>query len=351
MIDDFEKILVVTHDAGGAEVLAAMMVTEQARHHFQVATRHGAPAEAIMRRQGFDGRLSLIDDTSKLRKRLPDFTPDLLIAGTGWTGYENEWIQAAKAEGIPTIAVLEHWTSYNVRFGAKQSKDWRRNLPDLIAVTDNHGWRLAKEAGFKPLSRLRNYYLYDLANRFRRRATTTNNGTLLLVSECHSEFCERTYGRPDHFGFTEVQAFDDLLSQWQRLSEMWKVRRVVIRLHPADTKGKYDQLPARYPHVPLVVESPDEKELLAALHCAQVVIGMNTMALAVARVMDIPVLSYIPEGDASALVLRGVQRVRSIAELLNIDIYSASKDKAQSLDIFSEYTLVKLLADLKKITI
>ena len=118
MIDDFEKILVVAHDAGGAEVLAAMMIAEQTSHLFQVATRYGAPAEAIMRRHGFYTQLSLIDDTNKLHKRLTGFAPNVLISGTGWTGYENEWIQAAKVEGIPTIAVLEHWTSYSVRFGA-----------------------------------------------------------------------------------------------------------------------------------------------------------------------------------------------------------------------------------------
>jgi hypothetical protein len=350
MTDVFERILIVTHDAGGAEVLAAVMIAEQARYNFRVATQSGTPAEAIMRRHGIDKQVSLIDDTNNISKQLASLVPDVLIAGTGWTGYENEWIQAAKAVKIPTVAVLEHWTSYNIRFGAKMSKDWRKNLPNLIAVTDNHGWRLAEEAGLKPLARLRNYYLHDLATRFGRRPTTAGNGTLLILSECHSEFCERTYGQADHFGFTEVQAFDDLLREWQTLSEQWKLQKVVIRLHPADTEAKYDHLAVRYPHVPLVIEPPNTGELLTTLHRAQVVIGLNTMALVVARVMKIPVLSYVPRGDASALVLCGVPRVRSIAELLKTDIYSAPKDEAQSLDLFSEYTLENLLVDLKGIT-
>lgn len=94
--------------------------------------------------------------------------------------------------------------------------------------------------------------------------------------------------RPNPYPFDEFQVLRDVLeySRWKEYGQ------VVVKLHPKEAEGKYDELIARYPGVPIrVVKDVDLYRLLGA---ATLIIGTNSIVLLEASIAGKPVVSYQP---------------------------------------------------------
>jgi hypothetical protein len=80
-----------------------------------------------------------------------EFQPDSLYSGTSYTSrIELDFICEAKRRGIHTTSFVDHYTSFDVRFGTAEA----RILPDEIHVLDEKAAALALEGGL-PDSRIR----------------------------------------------------------------------------------------------------------------------------------------------------------------------------------------------------
>jgi hypothetical protein len=131
------SIVVVTGDPGGANALAPVvsrlrdegrvdlhsLVYREAR---SVWTKRALPFEALPEsREGFD-------PASALRER----GAQLLLTGTSYNPveWEKRFILAARSLGLPSIALVDAWVNYRLRFSDDHGR--LAFVPDLVAVMD-----------------------------------------------------------------------------------------------------------------------------------------------------------------------------------------------------------------------
>lgn len=96
-------------------------------------------------------------DTPNLPSNIHDFKPDFVFTGTSYTSdIENNYIIAAKENGIPVYSFVDHWTNIRNRF----AKGLKIVFPDIIFVIDKIAREIAVKEGIeiKKLSILPNPY-------------------------------------------------------------------------------------------------------------------------------------------------------------------------------------------------
>ena len=87
---------------------------------------------------------------------------ELLISGTGWeSNLEHNARKKASQANIYSVAVIDHWVNYKLRFGDQQTI-----LPNEI-VTDKYAFDLAKNISRDTNKTLPNYYLEDITKKIK----------------------------------------------------------------------------------------------------------------------------------------------------------------------------------------
>lgn len=288
---DLASILVVCHDAGPAALLSALIAHHRARYAWRFCSVPTAPAWAVATRHGLGKLLWNLDGIDDLEAELDRLHPDLLIHGTGWQRQLHHPLLAhTRTRGIPSLAVLDHWSGYRERFGYPDA-GWRDNLPDYIAVTDARARVIAEDAGLPNLLNLRNDHYEDLLTEARAcRDSLPQEDRLLVLSEPTARVAKAHFGRADHWGFTERDYVIGILEHFPAFG----VSQLAVRLHPSDSPEVYETLLTRYPHIPCVIESPARLSLIASLTRSRLVMGLDSCALYVAYLLGLPAVSYLP---------------------------------------------------------
>lgn len=294
-------ICIVSHDAGGAEVLASYVAQQNLSCCFVL----DGPAVAVFeRRLGRVARLPLEEAIA---------TCDWLLCSTSWQS-DLEWnaIGIARQNGKRTAAFLDHWGHYRERFVRKGIEQ----LPDEIWVGDAMADTLAKSCFKKELICLvPNPYFEDLKRdiaalaRSREQTSLPRNGlNILFVCEPLSEHGLREFGNERHWGYTEYDALRYFFQNLQVLGE--PVNRVVVRPHPSEPPGKYDWVSGEF-GADVVVGG--FKPLLEEIAESDVVVGCESMAMVVGLVAGRRVISCIPpEGNACALPHSEIESVQDL---------------------------------------
>ncbi len=292
-----ETIIVVAHDAGGAEVLAAYVSANQ--KHFDFICYASGPAARIMElneivfHKAPEERKLIVN----ILKRYSNAT--LVLTGTGWmTNVEVNFLAAAKGLRLPTAAVIDHWVNYRERFNFPR-KNWQRNLPDQIWVTDRTAFKMVKELFPKVrIKQIPNYYLLAIAREYgtlkRRRSDGKN---ILFLSEPLEKATDTSGVRLAH-RFSEFQALEDILSI---VSVLKRPVQVIIRFHPSEKKNKYDDIIEKYSSKIKIIQSINRK-IIDDLVKAKVVIGMNSMSLIASIACNKKTISYVAKDDDACIL-------------------------------------------------
>lgn len=296
------KLLVVAHDAGGAEILSALLVQHP---HWQVEVVLGGPAEAIFKR-----KLGAVPPQSSSQLETAVARADWVLTGSGWQSM-LEWdaIRLARETGKPVATFLDHWVNYRERF-IRQGKEC---LPDQIWVGDVHARDLARRLFPQVTIALHeNPYFQELRADWAHMPPRAEQGgkNLLFIGEPIAAHAKAQYGDEKHWGYTEMDALQYFLQQVPRL---WKEPcRITIRPHPSEGSDKYQALLA---HSGLPIEigtAPGLKDEIAA---ADAVFGCNSMALVMANLAGKPVYCCIPPGGPHCnLPLEGIKMLRDIVQ-------------------------------------
>ena len=112
-----------------------------------------------------------------------------LICGTsGKSKIEVKAIDKFKKKNYETIAIVEHWTNYKIRFKLKK----KLILPDKIWVFDKHAKEKMKSTIKTKIIIKKNYYLSDIKKKIKKIKKSSNNLNILYVSEPVSEIKKNT---------------------------------------------------------------------------------------------------------------------------------------------------------------
>lgn len=341
------NIDVVAYDAGGAELLSSMVQHELDNYSWRLITPIDSPARVIFKRKNLSTLLygtSAAEDIFDCWNRSK---PNYLFCGTGSNGFELPFIREARRREITSVAFLDHWINYRERFGYPES-DWINSKPDIFALSDNRAYTLAEKLTLGQLIKIKNYYITDLLSELDKyKLGAQNNNNLLFISEAIEEHCLVKYNDPEFEGYTQTQVLIEILDNFYNLSQKLQFENIIIRLHPAEIANKYDYLKHRYPDIGISIEKPGDRPLNECIADTKVVIGIKSMALLIAFLLNKPVLSYIPINLKCCLPLPEVcctHDLYSIPAFENIPHFNADNE----LSFYEEFPLGKMLINLKE---
>ena len=280
-------VLIACHDAGAANIILSLAAVAHWLPHASPVM--AGPAAALWRRRFPD-------------RRATDFLPLALtgvatvLTGTGWQSrLEHDARRLARAAGIRSIAVIDHWTNYPARFRFEDEEV----LPDEIWVTDQDARALAV-ANFPDIPVMLHHNLY-LAEQAAQVGPVPSDGDLLFVAEpARDEWGKGVAG--------EFQALD-YLSECRHQAGIAADATLRIRSHPSELPGKYDAWIAAHPGSELD-RSPD---MAAALRSARWVAGLQSFGLVIALAAGRQVVSALPpHAPHCALPHAGIVHLRTL---------------------------------------
>jgi hypothetical protein len=214
----------------------------------------------------------------------------LLLTGTSHNSIdlEREFIAVARKREVPSLAVLDFWSNYVLRFS--DGNGHLGCMPDRIAVMDEWAREEMVAAGFDPgrlvitgqpalddLALLRSQF--TLARRqviLEELGARPDEFLVLFASQPLSYLYGTDRADPLYPGFDERGVLDMLLIVLDQLAEE-KGQRItfIIRPHPREKPESFSNL--RSKAVRIVVSKRGEPRDLAL--AADLVIGMNSMLL------------------------------------------------------------------------
>ncbi|MDO8482068.1 MAG: hypothetical protein Q7S75_03220 [bacterium] len=289
-IPDGKAVFVLTHDAGGAEILAAF-IREQKKHmHFVIYA--GGPARAIFERERIPYKSE--PKRAKLRNVIAKHPGTQALLGTGGPrSIELAALKEAKRQGMETAAYIDSWTNYRERFGYPQ-RGWQKNLPDEIWVGDASALALAKRYFSTVRTRLvPNQYFAATLSRYRSRAHTMHRPLEILYMSAAARLSEKFLA--------------DFLAECSRRKAISIVR---VRMHPENNRVRYERVIRRHGRGIRVELSP-EKNIVNDLLRARAVVGPETNALVLALLAGIRTIRIVPNGEKSFLPFKKIISVKN----------------------------------------
>ncbi|MEG3179104.1 hypothetical protein [Sphingomonas sp. LT1P40] len=258
-------LAVVAHDAGAANLILAWIDGAPG----EIRAVMAGPAAELWRKRFGD---RLLCDT--VEAALDGAAT--LLSGTGWSSdIEHDARAMARARGIESIAVLDHWVNYPMRF----ERAGQTVLPDRLWVGDAEAARIARNAlPAVPVTCNANRYQSEQVAAI--APAPTGGAVLFLLEPARSDWGRGIQG--------EFQALDHLTANLERLG--LADRELVIRPHPSDPAGKYDAWLAANPGARL----DDATDAAAAISAAEIVVGMQSAALVIALEAGRRVICALP---------------------------------------------------------
>ena len=226
-----------------------------------------------------------------------------LLAATSCnsTNWERSFFAAAKDLSLPSIAVLDSWSSYRERFADSTESDF--HMPGRLAVMDDRARAEAVGAGlpeshivitgqpaFDALVNCRR--LFDVAARSQQRVSLSVNGDELMILFVSQPLREMSsaHGLVGQ-GFDEFQVVREVLGSLEGIAQDVGCKiAFVIRLHPRERPDRYDWLASQ--HVRILISVGGNSRDVAM--SADLVVGMNSVLLLEACHLGCIVVSVQP---------------------------------------------------------
>lgn len=274
-------VVVVAHDAGGAEILASFVAQNSNDYRLVL---EGPAVNVFKRRLGPVEIITLEEGIA---------AGDWCLCGTGWQS-DLEWraIELVQNAGKRVVSFLDHWLNYRERF----VRNGIQHLPDEIWVGDADAEQRARESFLQlPIKLVPNPYFLYLKHQLEELATKKSmqdkKKTVLFVCENISDHARLHHGDERYWGYTEFDAIEYFLQNIAVLGG--SLETVVIRPHPSDMPGKYDRILKAYANI---AQLSTGKALIEEVVESDIVVGCESMAMVVGLLAQKKVISCIPPG-------------------------------------------------------
>lgn len=291
-------ITIVSHDAGGAEILSNYVLQNKDQYQFVL----DGPAISI-----FSKSLGYIQNHS-LEATIGN--TDLYLTGTSWqSDIEKKAILIAKENKIKVISFIDHWVNYKERFIHNKVL----SLPDEIWVGDEDAYQLAITTFPSDLVKLKsNAYFESLKSffkDFKPEVRTGENSNILFICENISDHAKKSFNDESYWGYTEKDAIQYFFQNLDKLNI--KSAKFTFRPHPSDEIGKYNWVLERYKEYSIQISN--QLPLFDQIANSNMVVGCESMALFIASLAKKTVISCIPpEGKKLELPKTKIIELRSL---------------------------------------
>lgn len=302
------QVLLVSHDAGGAEVLSAWCDVQKTSDSLAVCAE--GPADRIFRRDwpalprvGLDGMDRFTAD-------------DLVLTGTSLeSDLERRAVARARELEIRCVSFLDHWDLYTQRFDAGD-RPGTLQLPDELWVGDVYASQYAISQGL-PADKLvvvDNPYFQKVRRLAAAHPSCPDDGRhrLLYICEPFSVKLREVHDNLEGFA-NENEHLGQFLDAAQEYGR--DIERITIRLHPRDEQNRFDDL-LRSRAGALPVTLSRETSLVADIMQHDTLVGVESMALVVGLVLERTIYSCVP-GRAWTISLPhpGIHRITSFKRI------------------------------------
>ena len=263
---NFNRIGIVSYDAGGANILNCLV---KKFDNIEFSLLIDGPAKKI-----FDCNNAIFFNNTSLFFDQVDF----IIFGTGTTSYEKKLLRQAKDDKIPTAAILEHFINFRQRFIYKD----KICFPDYCFVCDEEALDIAKRDlyPYSKISICDNFYIDYVKNHLGDKPNTNSNKVLYILADI-----KENWGRTPAWSL----AFNNFYKNFFMKND--SLQHIIVRPHPADDTDIYVSL-EKYKEVTFDYMPSG----IYSLREVCVVVGLESYFLYLAKKCGYDVYSSMPQG-------------------------------------------------------
>lgn len=272
------KIMFFAHDPGGANAILPLIEPLKKEHEVFVFAKGPALSKLPGSRE---------PDQDVLKNIMPDF----LITGTSANDKtEKRLWQESKTFGVKSLAILDHWINYGIRFskyGLSEIDKFDKKcefLPDYIIVMDEFAKQEMATDGVPAeiIYSLGNPHFEQLisdskkVNNVRSNFANENEFLITFASEPYTE---------DYGIGNEKKVLTDLIEIVKNQNV-----KILVKLHPKEDFSKYAEF-EKFDNVVL----DKNTQPIEAIMASDLIISMTSMFLIEGMILDKNILSYQPD--------------------------------------------------------
>ncbi|MFH0909116.1 MAG: hypothetical protein V1929_10165 [bacterium] len=280
------QVLLVSYDAGGAEMLSAWCEARDASDSLTVCAE--GPADGIFRRDWPALPRAGLDAMDRFTAN------DLVLTGTSLEAdLERRAMARARKLGIHCVSFLDHWDLYVQRFDAGD-RPGTFTLPDELWVGDPYAYQYAVSQGLpsEKLVVVDNPYVRKVRRLAAAYPGCRADGRRRLLYVCEPFTIKL---RAIHDALEGFVNEDEHLGQFLDAARAHRgdIERITVRLHPRDARERFDEI-VRSRAGDLPVRLSNEASLVADIMQHDTLVGVESMALVVGLVVGRTIYSCIP---------------------------------------------------------
>lgn len=293
------SILIVSHDAGGANIIASYIAYKKLKCIFYIK----GPAKTI-----FLTRLGKnIKQIETLELGIEQCK--YVVCGSGdQSNLEKEVIKEAKKRKKYVICFIDHWINYRERFILKN----KIILPDQIVVSDEEAFRLANLYFKKTfITKQNNYYISEILEKIKieeKKIIKGNKKRILYLSEPIKDYVSYYPKIRNNLNYDEYNAIKLVYEKFNK--NLDEYNEIIIRMHPSESIEKYKNIIKNFGNK---YKLSSNTELYIDIAKADIIIGCETMAMMIAYLANKQILCSIPTGGGNCrLPINNLRYIRDI---------------------------------------
>lgn len=286
-----QRIITVCGDPGGAAAIAP--VIQYLQKFNDVKNFSYLSGQNILKSKGI--AYNPIPERASLNwisAQLQDCRCILTATSVNSLEWEKRFIQLGRERGIPSVSVLDFWSSYGVRFTDESNE--MSFLPDKLAVMDARAANAMTQLGVSSnrlvvtgqpafseiLNQKKTFKNMRLAHQLQ-----SNELFIIFASQPLQQFCG------DYYGFTEKSVIPEVINSIEMALELVP-QKIVLALipHPRENSEEYQSFESEMFEITSGTKGRGVDYVLSA----DLVIGMNSVILLESCYLGQPTVSLQP---------------------------------------------------------
>ncbi|CAM4079652.1 UDP-N-acetylglucosamine 2-epimerase [Pseudoalteromonas ostreae] len=318
-----QTIMLFAADPGGANSIAVLSNYLQKQNYNTVLFARDITLKHL-KNKGYKN-VTLLDDNinqydiQSIESLISPYDPSLLVTSTTGRDFieRTTWLVGNKLN-VPTVAILDQWMNYSLRFLKQHYLHQHKNeyaldeyiLPSSIIVMDESAKLAMVQEGLPHniIHPLGCPYFDNLKQKAKRnKLIKRDTVNILFASEPITKIYGNKLGRNIH-GYTEKTILRVLCEHIQALDKKRKIK-LIIKPHPRESSKRYSEFLAKFDFT-LICK---ERSVLDSFKHSDIVFGMSSTVLLEATIFNKPTLSlHLGSNKKSTYLLEQLNKTEAI---------------------------------------